>query len=32
MLDKGGFAKVYALDGGWNAWLDAELPIEAKAQ
>jgi len=25
-----GFIKVFALKGGWKAWLKAELPVEPK--
>jgi rhodanese-related sulfurtransferase len=25
-----GYPKVYAIKGGWNAWKEAELPVEKK--
>jgi len=28
-LEKG-YAKVYALKGGWNEWVKANLPVEPK--
>jgi len=30
MLSKMGFADVYALKGGWQAWRKADFPIEPK--
>jgi len=29
MMEKG-YAKVYALKGGWNEWLKAKFPTEKK--
>jgi 3-mercaptopyruvate sulfurtransferase SseA len=27
-----GYRKVYALKGGWDAWMEAEYPVEEKAE